>query len=123
MLVHQDSSIFFVKDNGNFISHLQSNLKDIGALRNFTCNTIPFVVHSLDNHDVTYNPQELLASAFMILKQPYVNQSNSQANKSASPIERELDDIQKSSLMAGEADKIVKEMNVADLGHFTAYSN
>ena len=59
----------------------------------------------------------------MILKQPYISRSSSQSNQSASPIEKELDDIQKSSLMAGEADKIVKEMNVADLGHFTAYSN
>jgi hypothetical protein len=41
----------------------------------------------------------------------------------ASPIKRELDDLQKANLMAGEADKIIKEMNVNDLGHFTAYSN
>ena len=59
----------------------------------------------------------------MILKQPYVSKSTSKSNKSASPIERELDDIQKSTLMAGESDKIIKEMNVTDLGHFTAYSN
>ena len=44
--VHQDDTIFHVKDFGNFIRHQESNLKDVVALRNFTCDTVPFIVHT-----------------------------------------------------------------------------
>ena len=76
VMIHEDGSIFFVKEFGNFISHLQSNLTEVPPLRNFTCDTIPFIVHSINTDgdpelrqstSVTYNPQEMLAAAFMIL--------------------------------------------------------
>ena len=44
--VHIDSSILFVKEHGNFISHISANLKEVQALRHFTCDTIPFTVQS-----------------------------------------------------------------------------
>lgn len=70
--VHLDGSVFYIKEHGNFISHLTSNCKDTLPLRNFTCDTIPFVVRSIDEAEgQQYNPQEMLAPAFLILGQPY----------------------------------------------------
>ena len=65
VMIHRDGSVFFVKEYGAFVSHLQSNLKDIAPLRNFTCDTVPFVVHCIDEANEpdfkgvasgTYNP-------------------------------------------------------------------
>ena len=131
VMIHRDGSIFFVKEYGAFISHLQSNLNDIAPLRNFTCDTIPFVAHCVNEESdpdlkrsssATYNPQEMLAPAFLILKQPYVDQKV-MAEGSKSALNREMDDIAKASLMAGNPDSIYKEMTIKDLGHFTAYQN
>lgn len=46
VMIHQDGSVFHVKEYGNFISHLQTNMNDQLPLRNFTCDTVPFVVHT-----------------------------------------------------------------------------
>ena len=130
VMVHQDGSVFHVKDHGNFIAHLQSNMTEIKPLRNFTCDTIPFVVHTMEDGEAdmndtfqqqqkTFNPQEMLAPAFMILGQPFT-QKDAQV---ISAIDKEHDDITKSTLMASCSDSVFKEMNVKDLGHFTAYSN
>lgn len=64
VMIHTDGSVFHVYENGNFVTHLCSNLKDNAALRNFTCDTIPFVVHSNGGQ---YNPQEMLIAAYLIL--------------------------------------------------------
>ena len=53
----------------------------------------------------------------MILNQPYIS-SESQSNSS-----REQEEVSKTVLMAGSPDAIFKEMEVKDLGHFTAYNN
>ena len=42
--VHSDGSIFYVKEGGNFISHLTSNNTKKPIIRKFTCDTIPFSV-------------------------------------------------------------------------------
>jgi len=47
VLVHLDSSVFFVREYGNFISHIASNHADVRPLRNFTCDTIPFSVKAV----------------------------------------------------------------------------
>jgi hypothetical protein len=44
VLVHFDNSIFFVKEFGNFVSHLSNNLSVNIPIRSFTCDTIPFKV-------------------------------------------------------------------------------
>mmetsp|Transcript_41908 Transcript_41908/g.64139 ORF Transcript_41908/g.64139 Transcript_41908/m.64139 type:complete len:87 (+) Transcript_41908:1452-1712(+) len=66
VLVHLDSSVFFVKEKGNFISHIANNLKLSKPIRNFTCDTIPFSVRAIkietsigatpEEMDASYNP-------------------------------------------------------------------
>ena len=68
VLVHQDGSIFHVKDHGNFITQIETNQKEEKPIRSFTCDTIPFNVQATMNGEGSYNPQEMLASAYMILK-------------------------------------------------------
>lgn len=69
-MVHQDGSIFHVKDSGNFVTHLSTNLTDVRHIRSFTCDTIPFSVRNLDSEN-TYNPQEILSQAYLIIQQPF----------------------------------------------------
>ena len=60
----------------------------------------------------------MLAPAFLILGQPY-NQETIQKSKML----LEEEDVAKSTLMASAPTSIFKEMEVKDLGHFTAYTN
>lgn len=61
VMIHLDGSVFLVKEGGNFVTHLSTNFKDTLPLRNFTCDTIPFVVHCISEEEElvleqTYNP-------------------------------------------------------------------
>lgn len=54
---------------------------------------------------LTYNPQELLAPAFLILQQPYSQKDSTVAQQEAAgPLKRQMDDISKASLMAANND-------------------
>ena len=54
----------------------------------------------------------------MILNQPLVQTQRVQSEQ-----KREQDEISKTVLMAGNPDAIFKEMDIKDLGHFTAFNN
>lgn len=62
----------------------------------------------------------MLATAFLILGNPYIHSQES-ITKPRNQLDREQEEIQRSALMA--SDQIIKEMDVKDLGNFTAYKN
>jgi len=46
VVVHEDESLLFLKEGGNFVSHLMENDFNVPPIRSFTCDTIPFSVSS-----------------------------------------------------------------------------
>ena len=137
--MHQDNSVFFLKDGGNFITHIVQNLINVPILRSFTCNTIPFSVRLVNAEEAnpdgapaagtkvastfdqtdSYNPQLILKYAFQVLQQPYDSQKETIQKPTF------LSDIQNADIMAsqGQSDQIVLQQDIKDLGTFTAYSN
>lgn len=62
----------------------------------------------------------MLAPAFLILGQPYIEKKIKQG---IDGLRKEEEDLIKSNLMASGPDKVYKQMEVKDLGSFTAYTN
>ena len=114
---HSDGSLFFVRENGTFITHLESNLASVKALRSFTCDTIPFSVPALAESE-TINPQAFLAAAFTILQQP---QPDSKIDKLGMLLE-EKSSLQKALHMSAPS-AIIHESRLDDLANLTAYEN
>jgi hypothetical protein len=114
--VHEDDSVFWVKEGGNFVNHLASNLLSEPVLRSFTGDTVPFQVQS-HLPAVRLKPQLLLAPAFLMLE--HFPPEMTAAQTGSSPSEQ----LQKASLMAAGADSVVREVEVPDLGKFQAYAN
>lgn len=114
---HSDGSLFYVRENGTFITHLESNLTSIKALRSFTCDTIPFSVPALLEGE-NINPQVVLATAFTILQQP---QPDTKIDKLGMQLE-EKSSLQKALHMSAPS-PIVHESRLDDLANLTAYEN
>ena len=114
---HSDGSLFYVRESGTFITHLESNLASVKALRSFTCDTIPFSVPAVGEGE-TINPQAFLAAAFTILQQP---QPDSKIDRLGMQLE-EKSSLQKALHMSAPS-AIIHESRLDDLANLTAYEN
>ena len=71
VVLHEDSTVLYIRERGNFVTHFGANLEAVPHIRKFTCDTVPISVSACNNSLARIYLQDALVTAFLLLKLDY----------------------------------------------------